>query len=107
MPLVVAYSTVSYVTGRLLLFTQRSVRPTVDGASDPTEGRRLDRAPHRWCVVASNPGGRSDPRIGLRRPLVTAAATTTGLGGGRGRHPFDLHSDHREATEPRDGRAIA
>src|SRR5438132_11334773 len=103
MPLVVAYSTVSYVTGRLLLFTQRSVRPAVDGASDPTEGRRLDRAPHRWCVVASDRGGRSALRVGFRRALVAAPALTTGRGGGRHPHPFPALAGQPAPPAPRAG----
>src|SRR5256885_15626053 len=74
-PFVVGFTTASYVTVRLPLFTLRPLRPAVDGASDPTEGRRLDRESHRWCNLAS--GGRrrgglcnllSRPRVGARTP---------------------------------------
>src|SRR2546425_7864841 len=71
-PFVVGLTTASYVTVRLPLFTRRPLRPTVDGASDPTEGRRLDRESHRWCDLVSDSRGRSDLRIQLRRACVGA-----------------------------------
>src|SRR5205823_14387521 len=80
-PFVVGLTTASYVTFRLLLFTPRPLRPAVDGASDPTEGRRLDRESHRWCNLASDRRERSDPRVRLRRPRVCPA--TRHHGGGR------------------------
>src|SRR3989442_6736583 len=77
-PFVVGLTTASYVTVRLPLFTRRPLRPTVDGASDPTEGRRLDRESHRWCNLASDGRGRSDLRIRLRRARVGATAPDHG-----------------------------
>src|SRR4029077_16548111 len=71
-------STVSYVTVRPPLFTRRPLRPSVDGASDPTEGRRLDRESHRWCEFVSDCWGRSDLRVWLRRGGVGAATPDHG-----------------------------
>src|SRR4029077_20105412 len=51
-PFVVGLTTASYVTVRLPLITRRPLQPSVDGASDPTEGRRLDRE-HCWRTRAS------------------------------------------------------
>src|SRR5438128_6794637 len=82
-PFVVGLTTASYVTVRPPLFTPRPLRPNVDGASDPTEGRRLDRESHRWCDLASGRGGRSDLRIRLRRARVGPATPDDG---GRRQH---------------------
>src|ERR1700674_3894538 len=79
-PFVVGLTTASYVTVRLPLFTPRPLRPIVDGASDPTEGRRLDRESHRWRDLASNRRGRSDLRFRLRRARVSAATAHRGVG---------------------------
>src|SRR3989441_12814181 len=84
-PFVVGLTTASYVTVRLSLFTRRPLRPTVDGASDPTEGRRLDRESHRWCDPVSDSRGRSDLRIQLRRARV--GAPTGDYGSCRRRRP--------------------
>src|SRR5207245_10336908 len=73
-PFVVGLTTASYVTVRPPLFTRRPLRPAVDGASDPTEGRRLDRESHRWCDPASDGRGRSTPRVGSRFIRVCAGA---------------------------------
>src|ERR1700674_5739973 len=72
-PFVVRCATASYVTVRLPLFTRRPLRPSVDGASDPTEGRRLDRESHRGCALALKGGGGSALRIWLRRDGAGAA----------------------------------
>src|SRR5437879_8082425 len=72
-PFVVGLTTASYVTVRLPLFTRRPLRPGVDGASDPTERRRLDRESHRWCKLASGGRRRGDLCIRLRRTRVGAA----------------------------------
>src|ERR1700681_1263286 len=84
-PFVVRWATASYVTARLPLITPRPLRPNVDGASDPTEGRRLDRETHRWCDLASNRWGRSDLRLRLRRAFVSAAIPDQGGRCRRGR----------------------
>src|SRR5438094_9276382 len=90
-PFVVGFTTASYVTVRLPLCTRRPLRPAVDGASDPTEGRRLDRESHRWGNLASDGRGRSDLRIRLRRTRVGAA--TPDHGGNRRRRRPGLQSD--------------
>src|SRR5438105_5417054 len=61
-PFVVGFNTASYITRGLPLCTQGSERPAVGGASDPTEGRRLDPDPHRWRNAASHRRGRRDRR---------------------------------------------
>src|SRR5437870_5123847 len=90
-PFVVGLTTASYVTVRPPLFTRRPLRPAVDGASDPTEGRRLDRESHRWCDPASDGRGRSNLRVRLRCTRVGAA--TPDHGGGRCRRRPALQSD--------------
>src|SRR5437879_8687974 len=92
-PFVVGLTTASYVTVRLPLFTRRPLQPTVDGASDPTEGRRLDRESHRWCNLASAGRRRSDLRIRLRRARVGAAAPVHG-----GRHRSRRAARHPPRT---------
>src|SRR5207237_8213480 len=82
-PFVVGFTTASYVTVRLPLFTPRPLRPAVDGASDPTEGRRLDRESHRWCNLASGGRRRGDLCIRLRRTRVGAATPDRGGSGCR------------------------
>src|SRR3977135_3829835 len=82
-PFVVGLTTASYVTVRLPLFTRRPLRPGVGGASDPTEGRRLDRESHRWCDLASNRRRRSDLRVWVRPAGFGAAPPDPG---GRRRH---------------------
>src|SRR5438094_4980256 len=80
-PFVVGFTTASYVTVRLPLFTRRPLRPAVDGASDPTEGRRLDRESHRWCDPAPRRGWRRDLRT---RPWRLVLGTpSAGVRGGR------------------------
>src|SRR2546427_7537236 len=77
-PFVVGLTTASYVTVRPPLFTRRPLRPAVDGASDPTEGRRLDRESHRWCKLASGGRRRGDLCIRVRRTRVGAATPGRG-----------------------------
>src|SRR5438132_8273230 len=80
-PFVVGLTTASYVTVRLPLFTRRPLQPSVDGASDPAEGRRLDRESHRWHTRASVCRAGSHPRARRRgSALGGTTSADTGLG---------------------------
>ena len=83
-PFVVGLNTASYITGGLPLFTQCSERPAVDGASDPTEGRRLDRDPHRWRNAAPHRWRMRHRRTRPRRVVLVAASVGSGRGRERG-----------------------
>src|SRR4029077_5619841 len=83
-PFVVGFTTASYVTVRLPLITRRPLQPSVDGASDPTEGRRLDRE-HCWRTRASVVRARGDFRARRwRSTLGGPAPPAPRLGGAHG-----------------------
>src|SRR5438270_9482553 len=102
-PFVVGLITASYVTVRLPLFTPRPLQPSVDGASDPTEGRRLDREPHRWHTRASVCRAWGDFRAWRRGSALGRTPSTNavlGIGG-------DLTGDQRRGRARRSAAAAA